>query len=82
VRAARLDAATGRRAEAAAALRAVHDEAQRAGLVEPRLQADLTLAEIEAAQGHAAEARTRLAALAAEARAKGYGLIARKIKGV
>jgi tetratricopeptide (TPR) repeat protein/tRNA A-37 threonylcarbamoyl transferase component Bud32 len=81
VRAARLDAATGRQAEAATALEAARDEAQKAGLVEPRLQADLTLAEVAAAQGHTADARTRFAALAAEARAKGYGLIARKIKG-
>jgi len=81
IRAARLAAATGHRAEAVTALRSVHDEAERSGLVEPRLQADLTLAEVAAAEGRTPEARTLFAALAAEARAKGYGLIARKIKG-
>jgi len=81
VRAARLAAATGHRAEAVTALRAVHEEAERSGLVELRLQAELTLAEVATAEGHTPEARTRFAALAAEARAKGYGLIARKIKG-
>ncbi|MEA2693183.1 MAG: hypothetical protein QOJ16_2570, partial [Acidobacteriota bacterium] len=81
VRAARLAAATGRRDQAAAALLTARDEAQRAGLVEPRLQADLTLAEVEAAQGQTEDARVRFTALAAEARGKGYGLIARKIKG-
>jgi serine/threonine protein kinase/tetratricopeptide (TPR) repeat protein len=81
VRAARLAAATGRRDQATAALLTARDEAQRAGLVEPRLQADLTLAEVEAAQGQTEDARVRFTALAAEARSKGYGLIARKIKG-
>src|SRR6185369_59748 len=42
VRAARLAAAAGRRIEAAAALESARDEAQKAGLVELRLQADLT----------------------------------------
>jgi tetratricopeptide (TPR) repeat protein/tRNA A-37 threonylcarbamoyl transferase component Bud32 len=81
VRAARLAAATGKREQAAIALTAAHDDAQRAGLVEPRLQADLTLAEVAIAEGRTADGRARFAALATEARAKGYGLIARKIKG-
>jgi tetratricopeptide (TPR) repeat protein/tRNA A-37 threonylcarbamoyl transferase component Bud32/TolB-like protein len=81
VRAARLAAATGKRHQATVALTAAHDDAQRAGLVEPRLQADLTLAEVAIAEGHTADGRARFAALATEARAKGYGLIARKIKG-
>ncbi len=81
VRAARLAAATGKREQAVLALTAAHDEAQRAGLVELRLQADLTLAEVAIAQGRTADGRARFAALATEARGKGYGLIARKIKG-
>ncbi|HSK79090.1 MAG TPA: tetratricopeptide repeat-containing serine/threonine-protein kinase [Thermoanaerobaculia bacterium] len=63
--------------EAEAALRAVAGEAARAGLLELRLRADLALGEMEAARGEAG-GRERLAAVGQEARALGYGLLARK----
>lgn len=58
----------------AAVLQAVSLEAARSGLLEVRLEADLALAEIQPSP----ERRNRLAALAQEARALGYGSIARK----
>ncbi|HEV8582872.1 MAG TPA: tetratricopeptide repeat protein [Thermoanaerobaculia bacterium] len=58
----------------AAVLQAVSQQASRAGLLELRLEADLALAGMQPV----AERRTRLAALAQEARALGYGAIARK----
>ncbi|HKV13089.1 MAG TPA: tetratricopeptide repeat protein [Thermoanaerobaculia bacterium] len=63
--------------EAEAALRAVAGEAARAGLLELRLRAELALGEMEAARGEAG-GRERLAAVGQEARALGYGLLARK----
>jgi eukaryotic-like serine/threonine-protein kinase len=54
-----------------AALQAVAEQASQAGLLELRLESELALAEIEAS-------RERLAALSQEAKALGYGLIARK----
>jgi eukaryotic-like serine/threonine-protein kinase len=70
--------ALGQRREAAAALDALAAEATRHGLAEIRLEALLALAEVEAAEGRAAEARARRATVAAEARAAGYGLLARR----
>ncbi|HYO12854.1 MAG TPA: tetratricopeptide repeat protein [Thermoanaerobaculia bacterium] len=54
-----------------AALRTIAEQAARAGLLQIRLEAELALAEIEGP-------RERLAALSQEAKALGYGLIARK----
>jgi eukaryotic-like serine/threonine-protein kinase len=54
-----------------AALRKIAEQAARAGLLEIRLEAELALAEIEGP-------RERLATLSQEAKALGYGLIARK----
>jgi eukaryotic-like serine/threonine-protein kinase len=53
------------------ALQAVAEQASQAGLLELRLESELALAEIEAS-------RERLATLSQQAKALGYGLIARK----
>lgn len=55
------------------ALQRTAETAGRAGFLEQRLQAELALAEIDGGEGQA-----RLAALEQEAKALGYGLIARK----
>jgi tetratricopeptide (TPR) repeat protein/tRNA A-37 threonylcarbamoyl transferase component Bud32 len=64
-----------RRQEAAAALVGVRDEATRSGLLELRLEAELTLAEQARLSGPPATARALAAALVTEARASGYALI-------
>jgi eukaryotic-like serine/threonine-protein kinase len=61
-----------------AVLQAVAERAARSGLLELRLQADLALAERQPP----AQRQTRLAALAGEAKALGYGAIARKAGAV
>jgi hypothetical protein len=53
-------------------LAGVLDQATRAGFTEMRLKAGLALADLEEAQGHAAEALVRRTALQREAKAKGY----------
>ena len=53
-------------------------EATKAGLVRLQFEARLALGEIELKSGASAAGRARLSALAAEATAKGFGLIARK----
>ena len=65
-------------AEAERRLRSALEEAARAGLVEIRLEGELALAELEAARGRAADAQARRATLEKEAKAKGYGWIARR----
>jgi tetratricopeptide (TPR) repeat protein/tRNA A-37 threonylcarbamoyl transferase component Bud32/TolB-like protein len=74
IRAARL----GRIPRAEAALEQVIAQAKQAGLLGLQLEARLALGELDLERGHAAEGRARLAALQQEARALGYGLIARK----
>jgi tetratricopeptide (TPR) repeat protein len=53
-------------------------DAQRSSLVGEALEARLLLAKLEQKTGHAAAARTEFRAVAREADAKGYGLIARQ----
>ncbi len=65
-------------AEGERRLRIAVDEAARAGLVEIRLEGELALADLEAARGRAADAQARRATLEKEAKAKGYGWIARR----
>ncbi|MES1210741.1 MAG: hypothetical protein ABUL63_00275, partial [Acidobacteriota bacterium] len=60
---------------------AVLSQAAQAGLLDLQLEARLSLARIETAAGHAAEGQTHLAAVQQEAKALGYGLIARKAGG-
>jgi serine/threonine protein kinase/tetratricopeptide (TPR) repeat protein len=74
IRAARL----GRTPRPGPALEQVIDQAERAGLLGPQLEARLALGELEIEQGRAAEGRERLATLQREAQALGYELIARK----
>jgi tetratricopeptide (TPR) repeat protein/tRNA A-37 threonylcarbamoyl transferase component Bud32/TolB-like protein len=68
LRAARL----GRPDEAEKTLAGVLDQATRAGFTEIRLKAGLALADLEEAQGHAAEALVRRTAVQREAKEKGY----------
>jgi hypothetical protein len=72
--AARVEAATGKRAAAATRLRRLRDEAK--GFMALELEADLALGEVEIASGQAAEGRARLESLERQARAKGLLLIA------
>ncbi|HEX7181858.1 MAG TPA: tetratricopeptide repeat protein [Thermoanaerobaculia bacterium] len=60
-----------------AALQKVLDEASRAGLLDLQLEARLALAELEIEHG-GADGPAKLAAVQQEAKALGYGLIARK----
>jgi serine/threonine protein kinase/tetratricopeptide (TPR) repeat protein len=62
------------------ALQGIADEAAWAGLLDVRLQAELALAQ-RAAQGRDGDGGAKLAALQKEARALGYGAIARKAGG-
>jgi hypothetical protein len=57
---------------------AVLAQAAQAGLLDLQLEARLALARIETERGQAAAGQARLAAVQEEARALGYGLIARK----
>lgn len=75
---ARAEAAGGRREDARSALARVRQRLAAAHWRGFALEAELVDAEIELVGGDAAAARTRLSALSAEARAHGYGLIARK----
>jgi serine/threonine protein kinase/tetratricopeptide (TPR) repeat protein len=79
--AARARAASGSpadRAEAVLRLEAALAEAEAAGLVPEVLETRLALGELELLSGKEEPGRARLAALAQEASAKGFGLIARK----
>jgi len=70
-------AATGQTRQAAGELRALLTEAERLGLRPLALEARLALGEIEAGAGEA-DGRERLAAVAWEAAAAGYGGLARR----
>jgi eukaryotic-like serine/threonine-protein kinase len=74
IRAARL----GRIPTPEVALEQVIAQAAQAGLLGPQLEARLALGELEIERGRAAAGRARLETLQGEARALGYGLIARK----
>jgi hypothetical protein len=65
-------------AEAKAMLERAVEDARHDGLTGRRLEATLALAEAEMQSGEAPAGRARLAALRAEAAAKGYSVIARK----
>jgi tetratricopeptide (TPR) repeat protein len=75
---ARLNGALGRTTNAGKELALAVSDAQRAGFYGRQLEARLALGEIEMKSGATVAGRARLEALEAEARAKGYGLIARK----
>jgi tetratricopeptide (TPR) repeat protein len=69
---------TGRVSEGAAVLREIRREAESAGFVSQALEARLALAELELESGKTSAGRTDLAAVQADAAAKGFLLIARK----
>lgn len=69
---------SGDRQEAVRRLSAARAEASRGGLIGCELECRLALAEIEAADGRAAEARSLLGQVKRDALAKGFGLLARK----
>ena len=68
----------GKIAAARKDLESVLSEAQKAGFYGQPLESRLALGEIEMQMGNIGVGRARLGALEAEARAKGYALIARK----
>jgi tetratricopeptide (TPR) repeat protein/tRNA A-37 threonylcarbamoyl transferase component Bud32 len=72
--AARVEAATGKRAAATARLRRLREDAKAFPAIE--LDADMALGEMEIASGQAAEGRARLEAVERQARSKGFLLIA------
>ncbi|HBL30345.1 MAG TPA: hypothetical protein DD490_26220, partial [Acidobacteria bacterium] len=74
IRAARL----GRIPRPDPALQQVIEQAGRAGLLAPQLEARLALGELDLEQGRTAAGRERLQALEQEANALGYRLIAQK----
>jgi tetratricopeptide (TPR) repeat protein/TolB-like protein len=78
ITAASIDAALGRTAKATRSLRATLAEAMKTGMVSTQLEARLTLGEIEITSGNTAAGFDRLLDVEKEARARGYGLIARK----
>jgi eukaryotic-like serine/threonine-protein kinase len=81
IAAARIDAAMGRAVELKSDRRRLEEllaDAVKWGCVDDAFEARLALGELELASGQAAAARVHLAALEKEARAKGFGLIARK----
>ena len=75
---ARIDAATGKGDDALKALASAQKDAHAAGLVAIEFEARLALGEIEMKSGKAAAGRTTLRALAQDAKAKGFNLIATK----
>jgi tetratricopeptide (TPR) repeat protein/TolB-like protein len=70
-----------RSADPGQALQAVLAQATQAGLLDLQLEAGLALARIEMERGHAAEGQARLASVQQEAKALGYGSIAKKAGG-
>jgi tetratricopeptide (TPR) repeat protein/tRNA A-37 threonylcarbamoyl transferase component Bud32/TolB-like protein len=66
-----------RAADPGQAVQTVLTQATDAGLLDLQLEARLALARIEIERGHTAEGQARLAAVQQEAKALGYGLIAR-----
>jgi ATP/maltotriose-dependent transcriptional regulator MalT len=75
---ARIDAASGKNDDALKALGTAQKEAHAAGLVAIEFEARLALGEIEMKADKAATGRAMLRALAQEAKAKGFNLIAAK----
>ncbi len=75
---ARIDAASGKIDDAMKGLASVEKEAHAAGLVAIEFEARLALGEVERKAGQTAKARATLSALAHEAKAKGFDLIAAK----
>ncbi len=75
---ARIDAASGKNDDALKALSAAQKEAHAAGLVAIEFEARLALGEIETRADKAATGRAMLRALAQEAKAKGFNLVAAK----
>jgi len=75
---ARVRAANGSAVEALSGLVSALAEAAELGLVGAQLEARLAQGEIELGAGRAESGRARLATLEQEARAKGFGLVARK----
>jgi serine/threonine protein kinase/tetratricopeptide (TPR) repeat protein len=81
VTAARVQAASGQPSDVAQAMKSLRDavaEATRYRYLGYQFEARLALGQIEMKSGDAAAGRARLSALETEAKAKGFGLIARK----
>jgi len=78
---ARIDAASGKNEDAMKGLASVEKEARAAGLVAIEFEARLALGEVERKAGQTAKSRATLNALAQEAKAKGFNLIAAKAGG-
>ena len=78
---ARIDAASGKNEDAMKGLTSVAKEAHAAGLVAIEFEARLALGEVERKAGQTAKAQATLNALAQEAKAKGFNLIAAKASG-
>jgi tetratricopeptide (TPR) repeat protein len=74
IAAARVEAATGKRAAAATRLRKLRDDAK--GFLGVELDAELALGEVEIASGQAAQGRARLESVEKQARTKGFLLLA------
>jgi len=74
IAAARVEAATGKRAAAATRLRKIRDDAK--GFMAVELDAEMTLGEVEIASGQVAEGRARLESVERQARSKNLLLIA------
>lgn len=70
--------ASGKLTEAKSSLETSLEEATRTGFVGHQFEARLALAEIELKSGRTTQGRARPEALEREAKAKGFGLIARK----
>jgi tetratricopeptide (TPR) repeat protein len=79
---ARVDAASGKQQDAMKELATVEKDARAAGLVAIEFEARLALGETEIKAGQAAKGRATLTALAQEAKAKGFNLIAGKAAGL
>jgi predicted negative regulator of RcsB-dependent stress response len=78
---ARIDAGSGKTEDALKGLASAEKEARAAGLVAIEFEARLALGEVEGKTGRTAKARATLNALAQEAKAKGFNLIAAKAGG-
>ena len=78
IAAGRVRFAAGKLEDARSGLEAVLREATQAGFVRYQFEVRLVLGEIWKKSGHTVTARANLASLEKEARAKGFGLVARK----
>jgi serine/threonine protein kinase/tetratricopeptide (TPR) repeat protein len=76
--AARVDARSGKSSDAIKALLSTQRDSRAAGLVQVEFEARLVLGEAQISAGRKKEGLATLQALAVEAKARGYGLIARK----